>query len=146
VLLLKKAEGLWGGGKWNAPGGRLLPDEDPKQGAIRELQEETGLEVEDPKQLGVLTFYFGEGSEPDWVVYVFRAGTFKGTLRPSREGHLKWHSVDALPYDEMWEDDRHWVPLMLEGKRFRGEFHFDKEAKKLLRHRIEVLEELEPSH
>lgn len=57
VLLLKKAEGLWGGGKWNAPGGRLLPDEAPKQGAIREMREETGLKVEDLEQLEVLTFY-----------------------------------------------------------------------------------------
>jgi 8-oxo-dGTP diphosphatase len=109
------------------------------------MHEETGLEVEDPKQLGVLTFYFGEGSEPDWVVYVFRAEAFKGILRPSREGRLEWHDIDALPYDEMWEDDRHWVPLVLEGKRFRGEFRFDEEAKRLLQHHIEVIEGPEPS-
>jgi hypothetical protein len=30
----------------------------------------------------------------------------------------------AIPYHEMWQDDQYWLPGMLEGKRFRGYFHF----------------------
>ncbi len=103
VLLLRKAEGLWGGGKWNGPGGKLLPGED---------REETGLRPQDLAFAGLLRFAFGAGP-PGWVVYVFRAGTFTGTPRDGREGVLRWHRVDALPLDEMWEDDRHWLPLFL---------------------------------
>lgn len=46
TLLLRKAEGFRGGGKWNAPGGKLLPEENAKGCAIREVAEETGLIVE----------------------------------------------------------------------------------------------------
>ena len=31
----------------------------------------------------------------------------------------------AIPYDEMWADDRHWLPEMLAGRRFRAWFEFD---------------------
>ena len=27
--------------------------------------------------------------------------------------------MDAIPYDEMWEDDRLWLPMALEGTPFR---------------------------
>lgn len=146
ALLLRKAEGLWGGGKWNAPGGKLLPGEDPKRGAIREVREETGLLVRenDLTLQGTLEFLFGSGRgrrerEPDWVVYVFRAEAFAGEPRAGREGALRWHPLGSLPYDEMWADDRFWVPLLLQGKRFRALFRFDEKAEKLLWHRVEVL-------
>ena len=144
TLLLRKAEGLWGGGKWNAPGGKLLPGEAPQRGAVREVREETGLFVRerDLKALGTLRFFFGERSEkssPDWIVYVFRAGAFQGEPQAGREGVLKWYPLEELPYDEMWEDDRYWVPLLLRGQRFRGDFYFDESARRLLRHRVEVL-------
>ena len=38
--------------KWTVPGGHLEPGEDPYEGAIRELKEETGLDVEDIKLVG----------------------------------------------------------------------------------------------
>ncbi len=40
-----------------------------------------------------------------------------------------------IPYHEMWEDDAHWLPLLLKRKKFRGYFVFDGE--KLLNHRID---------
>ena len=138
VLLLKKSRGLFGGGKWNAPGGKFKPKEDPKECAIREVLEETGLKVKSPKKHGVLTFYFGEKEEPDWIVHIFSADSFTGELKSSEEGALKWFDQDEIPYDEMWGDDRHWIPLLLEGKLFEGAFHFDEGGKKLMDHSIEV--------
>jgi 8-oxo-dGTP diphosphatase len=35
--------------------------------------------------------------------------------------------VDRIPYEKMWEDDRLWIPLLLEGVRFRGRYLFDGE-------------------
>jgi hypothetical protein len=37
----------------------------------------------------------------------------------------KWFSSDQLPYEQMWPDDKHWLPLVLAGKRVQGEFQFD---------------------
>lgn len=138
VLLLRKAEGLWGGGKWNAPGGKLADGEDPMTGAVREVREETGLAVADPEPRGVLRFYFGEVPEPTWVVHVFVAREFSGELRPGGEGTLQWHAQQGLPYDQMWEDDRYWLPAVLDGNAVAGDFYFDEPAAKLLSFQLRV--------
>lgn len=43
LLQLRTSDARVDAGKWNAPGGRLEPGEDPLMGARRELVEETGL-------------------------------------------------------------------------------------------------------
>jgi 8-oxo-dGTP pyrophosphatase MutT (NUDIX family) len=41
ILLLKKSKGLFGEGRWSYLGGKILPNEEPKLAAIREVLEET---------------------------------------------------------------------------------------------------------
>lgn len=137
VLLIRKSKELFGGGKWNVPGGKLRAGEDPEQCAIREVFEETGLKISNLKEHGVLDFYFGYKDNPDWAVHVFSTESFHGKLKPSREGILKWTNIEGIPYDEMWEDDRYWVPLLIKGKFFKAEFYFDVDAKRLLNYKIE---------
>jgi len=137
VLLQRKAAGLWGAGKWNAPGGKCLPGEDPKDAAVRETWEETGLQVRGLEHRGMLHFTFGEGQRPDWVVYVFWATGFGGVARAGDEGELRWHPVSALPLDAMWPEDRLWIPHLLAGHRLVGRFRVDRAAECLLAHRIE---------
>ena len=36
-----------------------------------------------------------------------------------------WAPVDRIPYEQMWEDDYLWLPLLLRGRRFSGRFVFD---------------------
>ena len=98
----------------------IIPGETSLEAAIREAHEETGLTVKELRKHGHLMFYFGQGTDPDWVVYVFSTFCFNGTLDPSEEGFLKWFHVSKIPYEKMWEDDKHWLPYMLEGKRFHG--------------------------
>ncbi len=138
VLLLRKAPGLWGEGKWNAPGGKVLPGEDPAQAAVRETYEETGLVVGGLRHRGVLHFTFDRGTLPDWVVDVFWADAFSGELRAGEEGELRWFPVDRLPYDEMWPDDRLWLPHLLTGKKVRGRFRFDEAGYSLLDYELLV--------
>ena len=135
ALLMRKEEGF-GSGKLNAPGGKMREDETPEACVIREVLEETGLTLKSLKRHGVLNFYFGEKDEPDWVVYVFSSTSFGGEPKRSAEGPLEWVKLDNLPYDEMWEDDRHWVPLLLEGKNFSGDFYFDKAGERLLHYSL----------
>jgi len=133
ALLIRKKQGF-GSGKLNAPGGKLKEGETPEDCAVREIFEETGLVLNSLKTYGVLNFYFGEKGEPDWVVYVFSSTSFSGEPKASTEGPLEWIELDKLPYSEMWEDDRHWVPLLLQGKTFSGDFYFNEEGDKLLNH------------
>lgn len=132
LLLQRKSAGLFGEGKWNGVGGKLKAEEAPMEGAAREALEETGLLVSDLKPHGAVNFYFGQRAKADWVVHVFSTRTFKGELKPSEEGDLRWFALDEVPYGEMWQDDEHWLPLLLDGKRFKGDFYFNGDGTKLL--------------
>ncbi len=139
ILLLNKSKGLLGEGKWNAPGGKVLPNEDPKTCVVREVFEETRLKVKNTEEVGLLYFYnHSQRLSPVWTVHVFLAREFEGVPMDGREGRLRWFGVDTLPFDEMWEDDQHWYSLALDGTRFEGWFYFSGEFEKLIDHRIEI--------
>jgi 8-oxo-dGTP diphosphatase/2-hydroxy-dATP diphosphatase len=36
----------------------------------------------------------------------------------------RWYDINDIPFDEMWPDDSHWMPLFLSGKKFKGRFLF----------------------
>ena len=131
VLLIRKKRGH-GAGLFNAPGGKLEPDETPLQGAIRETREEVGIEVFHARQLG--RFQFVDLSAPQWFGHVFLAGDFAGTPEETDEAVPVWFAVDALPFDQMWQDDRYWLPRLLAGERLTGAFLFD--DGRLLTHRL----------
>jgi 8-oxo-dGTP diphosphatase len=139
VLLLKKSSGLFGQGKWNAPGGKILHNEEPKACAFREAFEETQLTVRDIEQVGRLYFYKNsERESPEWTVHAFLAHQFDGAPIDGREGQLKWFNIDALPLDQMWEDDQYWCRMALGGTRLEGWFYYSGEFEKLIDHRIVV--------
>lgn len=131
LLLQRKAAGLFGEGRWNGVGGKLEAREVPGEGALREILEETGLRASNLTSHGILNFYFGQRVVSDWVVHVFSTETFGGVLKPGEEGELCWFPLDEIPYDEMWQDDRHWLPLLLEGRRFCGSFYFSEDGREL---------------
>jgi 8-oxo-dGTP diphosphatase len=140
VLLLKKNPGLFGAGKWNAPGGKLQPKETPERCAAREVYEETGLEVHDPRRVGTLVFFkYDKREDPDWIAHVFLTREFNGTIKEGKEGILRWFPVNHPPFEEMWEDDKYWYRHAVEGRNFRGDFYFRGDFEKLLDHRIELL-------
>ncbi len=139
ILLLKKSKGLLGQGKWNAPGGKILPNEEPKACAVREVFEETRLIAKNPEEVGLLYFYNNsKRMSLVWTVHVFLTHEFEGVPINGREGRLEWFSIDALPFEKMWEDDQYWYRLALDGTRFEGWFYYSGEFEKLIDHRIEV--------
>jgi len=138
LLMLKKSAGLFGGGKWNGLGGKMGVGESPEQACVREVFEEAGLSISSLKYHGALTFWFGNTKEPTIVCYVFSTESFAGQIREGQEGILRWIGFDQIPYDEMWEDDRYWLPLLIQRKNFAGEFHFNQEGNKLLNHKLEI--------
>lgn len=138
LLLQKKSKGLFGAGKWNGVGGKLEQNETLEQCVKREVFEETGLKVLDLTHHGTLIYYFGDREEPSWIIYVFSAKSFEGKLKQSKEGILRWFRFNEIPYDEMWSDDRHWLPLLLKDRKFEGKFYFDEEGRGLLDFNLKV--------
>lgn len=122
ALLIRKKRGL-GAGKINGPGGRLDPGETPLQCAIREVQEELLVTPTGVRPAGELLFQFADGHSIHG--YVFTAANCEGEPQSTHEADPIWTPLDAIPYPEMWADDRIWIPLMLEGRRFIGRFLFD---------------------
>ncbi|MDC7232119.1 MAG: 8-oxo-dGTP diphosphatase [Spirochaetales bacterium] len=125
VLLIHKKTGL-GAGKVNAPGGHIEEGETPEEAAIRETREEVGLESENLQYSGELYFHFLDGLKLKGTVYLCR--DFKGNLIETDEALPFWCPVDEIPWDQMWEDDLHWLPRALDGEQFTGRFIFDKET------------------
>jgi 8-oxo-dGTP diphosphatase len=125
VLLIEKKRGL-GAGKINGPGGKIDPGETPLQTVIRETQEELCITPHAPRKLGEL--WFSMTTCPDILCHVFRSENFTGTPTETDEATPVWTPLDAIPYHRMWEDDRHWLPLLLNSQSFLGRFVFDDET------------------
>ncbi len=135
ILLIRKKRGL-GAGKINGPGGRIEPGESPKQCALRELHEEVGVHALSPVACGEHHFQFTDGYSLH--VYVFASRSFRGEPIETDEAVPLWVSCEEIPYDEMWEDDRLWLPHMLAGRPFVGWYLFDGDS--MVDYRLEVEE------
>ena len=122
VLLIEKLRGL-GAGKVNAPGGRIEENETPEEAAVREVQEEVSITPYNLQKLGNLKFAFVDGLHLE--CWVFLADEFTGVPQESPEAIPFWQSIDNLPYERMWSDDKEWIPHLLERKTFVGQFVFD---------------------
>ncbi|MEM5812703.1 MAG: NUDIX domain-containing protein, partial [Candidatus Aenigmatarchaeota archaeon] len=100
ILLQMKTPGLFGGGKWNGPGGKIKQKERPEKAAEREVFEETGLKIRNLKRHGILEFYNNNKKKPDIKVYVFSTSSFSGKIRHSKEGLLRWFPESIIPYEK----------------------------------------------
>lgn len=135
VLLIRKRRGH-GAGKINGPGGKPEPGETPLQCVIRETEEETGVQVQAPRLAAV--FRFIDLHQTDWLGFIYRGRCWSGEPRVTAEAFPDWYPVTELPFDEMWEDDRLWLPRVLSGDCLEGDFLFADGA--LLAYRLRDVE------
>lgn len=134
ILLIRKKRGL-GAGKINGPGGRLEADETAPECAIREVQEELLITPHDPQYCGENLFQFVDGYSLH--CYVYLSHDYTGTPTETEEAIPHWFALNEIPYDEMWEDDQLWLPLVLQGKPFSARYIFD--GDRMLDHDIQLL-------
>lgn len=126
VLLIRKKRGL-GAGKINGPGGKIDPGESSLDCAVRETQEELGVTAFEPIKHGELWFQFTDGLALH--VDVFRSTRWEGDPIETPEAIPLWTSLDELPFDQMWADDRFWLAeVLIEKKHFIGKFLFSDDS------------------
>ena len=140
VLLIRKKRGL-GAGKINGPGGRIEPCETPLQCAVRETEEELLITPSNIRSAGQLRFHAED--MPRILAYVFVAASYTGEPGETDEAIPLWTPTASLPLDEMWDDDRVWLPEVLAGASVEGWFTFEGES--MLDHRVEFNREIIPS-
>jgi len=122
ILLINKKTGL-GKGKVNGPGGKVDPGETPEIAAIRECKEELDITVSNLEYCGEHRFQFVDGYSIH--VWVYRTRDYEGTPSESPEADPLWTRLNEIPYDQMWEDDRLWLPMLVRGERFQTRWIFD---------------------
>jgi mutator protein MutT len=130
ILLGKKKEGF-GKGYWIGIGGKVEPGETLEVGAKRELQEEIAIHAKKLEHIGYLNFYFPHKADESWnqQVHYFICKDWEDKPTESSEIKPKWFDQNKIPYDLMWDDYRYWLPLVLEGKKIKGEVMFDENLK-----------------
>ena len=89
----KKGDRTWHG--WNFPGGHVEQGEFVTPSVVREIREETGLTLENPKLCGIKEFQ-KEQDGKRFIVFLYVASRFSGELRSSDEGDVFWHPLSEL--------------------------------------------------
>ena len=91
ILLQNRTKNDWQG--YTLPGGHVEPGESFVDAVIREMTEETGLTILDPRLVGVKQFPLENGR---YVVLLFKATRWSGDLISSEEGQMEWIEYSEL--------------------------------------------------
>lgn len=124
VLLGLKKRGF-SAGRWNGFGGKVLKGETIDECVSREVFEEAGVEIKNPVKVGIIEFTF-QNNQEILEVHIYRVKEFSGEPAESDEMAPKWFRIDEIPFAKMWSDDKYWLPLLLNEKKFKGKFLFDR--------------------
>ena len=92
VLLQNRVKADWKG--YTLPGGHVEPGESFVEAVIREMKEETGLDIISPKLVGIKQFPIKDGR---YVVLLFKTEKFKGKVVSSEEGEMEWVDYERIP-------------------------------------------------
>lgn len=104
-----------------------------EEAVVRETKEEIGVDVQQShlEEVGNLKFYFEGDSDSNQQMHIFFVKKRKGEPVESEEMAPQWYDKDKIPYEEMWVDDPHWLPKVIDGKKIEGEFHFMKNGSEI---------------
>lgn len=125
ILLALKKRGF-GEGKYNGVGGKLEKDETPDMAMLRETQEEILITPTKYEKVAIIDFLeYVKGEKTKLRFHLYVATEWDKEPSESDEMIPKWFKIKDIPYNQMFPDDKYWLPMILEGKRIKGFFEFD---------------------
>lgn len=92
VLIQHRKKNNWDGIVF--PGGHIEKNESIIKSVIREVMEETGLTIKNPKLCGIKQFFTNSGIR--YIVFLFKASEYEGKLKDSIEGKIEWIERNSL--------------------------------------------------
>lgn len=126
VCLAMKKRGF-GQGMWNGSGGKPAEGETIEQAARREVQEELGVKVIKLEKRGEIVFVLRQ-EKKQVLMQVFLVTDWKGEPQESEEMKPNWFKIDEVPYNQMWQSDQEWLPIILSGKKIKARYTYAREG------------------
>lgn len=97
--------------KWIGIGGHFEFQESPEDCLLREVKEETGLNLIDYEFRGIVTFISDD--HPAEYMHLFTSNDFVGTVTDCKEGQLEWIPIDKICTLNLWEGDKIFLDLLI---------------------------------
>ena len=91
ILMQNRVKKDWKG--YTLPGGHVEPGESFVDAVKREMKEETGLDIINPKLAGIKQFPIENGR---YIVFLFKTEQFSGKVVSSEEGQMEWIDCSRL--------------------------------------------------
>ena len=102
--------------KWIGVGGHFEKGESPEDCLLREVKEETGLELTSYQFRGIVTFISDEW--PDEYMCLYTADRYTGDIGNCDEGELVWVEKEKIMDLNIWEGDKIFLKLLMENQPF----------------------------
>ena len=102
--------------KWIGVGGHFEKGESPEDCLLREVKEETGLELTSYQFRGIVTFISDEW--PDEYMCLYTADKYTGDIGNCVEGELVWGEKGKIMDLNIWEGDKIFLKLLTENQPF----------------------------
>lgn len=100
-------------GKYIGVGGHIEEGETPLEAIVREVKEETNLDIVNPPLRALVHFYFDDFIEH---MYLYSSTSFSGEMKECNEGTLYWIKKDNIKNINMWEGDKYFLYPILDNK------------------------------
>ena len=91
------------------PGGHVEPGESFYQSVVREVREETGLNIVNPRLCGV---YHWHRDGVHNILFIYHATEFSGSLHESREGRVWWEPISNLKKMKLATGSEHVITMI----------------------------------
>ena len=112
--------------KWLGVGGKFEDGESPEECIVREVKEETGIELKSYKLRCIVT-YVSTTWETEYM-YVFTSNEFEGNLIECDEGDLQWIDKNKISQLHTWEGDKIFLEkIKKDNSFFTVKFEYDGE-------------------
>ncbi len=121
VLVQDRVDAKWGG--LTFPGGHVEKGESFVDSVIREVYEETGLTIRNPRICGTKDWEREGGSR--YLVLLYKTDQFSGDLRASEEGDVRWMTLEEMKHGNLAEDMLDLLKVFTEDD--VSEFHYVRE-------------------